>query len=193
MEIAIGICIAVVLLIAAVVALIAAFIVVVAMQPSDFRIVRSTTISGPPSDIFAQVNDLHKWEAWSPWAKLDHTLKQSYEGAPSGTGAIYGWNGNKRVGEGRMSITESRPNDLIRIKLEFMRPFAGTNDVEFSFKPEGDQTVVTWTMTGKYSFIPKAVGLFMNMEKMLGGMFEQGLAQMKAVVEAKKAPVTLIE
>ena len=94
----------------------------------------------PPAAVFAQVNDFHKWEAWNPWGKIDPAMKQAYEGAPAGTGAIYTWAGNKEVGEGRMTITESRPSDLIRVKLEFFKPFAATNTAEFTFKPEGNQT-----------------------------------------------------
>jgi hypothetical protein len=110
-------------------------------------------------------------------------MKQAYEGAAAGTGAVYTWVGNKEVGEGRMTITESRPNDLIRIKLEFFKPFAATNTAEFTFKPEGNQTAVTWSMTGDNNFIAKAVHLFMNMDKMIGGQFEKGLASMKSLVE----------
>jgi hypothetical protein len=165
-------------------AIIAVFLVVVAMQPAEYRVVRSATISAPPSDVFAQVNDFHKWDAWSPWAKLDPAMKQTYEGAPAGTGAIYSWSGNSQVGEGRMTLTDSRPNERIQIKLEFMRPFAATNGAEFTFRPEGNQTVVTWSMDGKKAFMIKAFSLFMNMDKMLGGQFEKGLGQMKSVVEA---------
>jgi hypothetical protein len=168
---------------AVIVALVA---VVVALQPSTFQVVRTATISAPANVVFAQVNDLHKWEGWSPWAKLDPTMKQTYEGQPAGTGAIYSWNGNRNVGEGRMTITESRPDDLVGIKLEFMRPFAGTNDVEFTFKPDGKQTVVTWSMAGNKNFITKAFGLVMSMDKMVGGMFEQGLAQLKTIAESAK-------
>jgi uncharacterized protein YndB with AHSA1/START domain len=163
--------------------LVVAIVIVIAMQPSEFRVARSTTISASPSDVFAQVNDFHKWEAWNPWGKIDPAMKQSYEGVPAGTGAIYTWSGNKQVGEGRMTLTESRPNDLIRIKLEFFRPFAGTNTAEFTFKPEGDQTSVTWSMSGEKNFTAKAIHLFINMDKMIGGQFEQGLAQMKSVAE----------
>src|SRR6516162_842144 len=96
--------------------IIAAFAVVAAMQPAEFRVVRSATMSAPASHVFAQVNDFHKWDAWSPWAKLDPTMKQTYEGAPAGTGAIYSWSGNSQVGEGRMTLTDSRPNERIQIK-----------------------------------------------------------------------------
>ena len=159
-------------------------VVVVAMQPSEFRIARMATIAAPAPAVFAQVNDLHKWEAWSPWAKRDPAMRQAYEGASAGTGAIYTWAGNREVGQGRTTITESRPSDLIRIKLQMMKPFAATNAVEFTFKPDGNQTTVTWSMTGDRNFMAKAVGLVMNMDKMVGGDFEKGLAQMKSVAEA---------
>ena len=163
--------------------IIIALVIVVAMQPSEFRVVRTATMSAPAPAVFAQVNDFHNWEAWSPWAKLDPAMKKTYEGAPAGTGAIYTWAGNNQVGEGRTTITESRPSDLIKMKLEFVKPFAATNTVEFTFKPEGDQTAVTWSMAGKNNFMGKAVGLFMNMDKMVGGDFEKGLASLKAVTE----------
>ena len=168
----------------ALVAIVVVFVVVVAMQPSEFRISRTATMSAPAPAVFAQVNDFHNWEEWSPWAKLDPAAKATFEGQSAGTGAIFRWAGNKDVGEGSMTITESRPSDLIRIKLEFLKPFAATNTAEFTFKPEGDQTNVTWSMAGKNNFIAKTVCLFMNMDKMVGGKFEEGLASMKSVVEA---------
>lgn len=164
--------------------IVAVFIGVVAMQPSEFHIARTATISAPTPAIFAQVNDFRKWEAWSPYEKRDPAMKKSYEGATSGTGAIYSWAGNNDVGEGSTTILESRPNELITIKLEFVRPFAATNTAEFTFEPAGDQTVVTWSLTGKNNFISKAICLFINMDKMVGGDFEKGLAQLKSVVEA---------
>jgi len=164
--------------------IIVVLVVIVALQPSDFRVARSTTISAPPPAVFAQVNDFHKWEAWNPWGKIDPAMKQTYEGAPAGPGAIYTWSGNNEVGEGRMTITDSRPSDLIRVKLEFFKPFAATNTAEFAFKPEGNQTLVTWSMFGEKNFMAKAVHLVMNMDKMIGGQFEKGLADMKSAVEA---------
>jgi hypothetical protein len=161
-----------------------AFAVIVAMQPADFSVTRSTTISASPSVAFAQVNDFHKWDAWSPWAKLDPAMKTSFAGPSEGTGAVYSWVGNSKVGEGKMTITDSDGSDLIRLKLEFYKPFAATNVAEFTFQPQGHQTTVTWKMLGKKNFVTKAMGLFMNMDKMIGGQFENGLAQMKAVSEA---------
>jgi carbon monoxide dehydrogenase subunit G len=165
-------------------ALMGVFIVVVALQPSRFQVTRSITIAAPAQAAFAQVNDLHNWEAWSPWAKLDPAMKQTYEGASAGTGASYTWSGNNQVGEGRMTITGSQPSVLIEIKLEFIRPFAGTNTVEFTFEPKGNQTEVSWNMIGQVNFLAKAFHLFMNMDKMVGGEFEKGLADLKSAVEA---------
>ena len=157
---------------------------IVAMQPSEFRIERSAVIAAPAPAVFAQVDDFHNWKAWSPWAKLDPAAKNWFEGAPSGKGAAFSWAGNNKVGEGRMTITESRPNELIRIKLEFLKPFDATNTAEFTFRPEGERTAVTWSMYGHNNFISRAVFLFVNMDKALGGEFEKGLASMKSAAEA---------
>jgi len=169
---------------AAIVLIVGILSVIVAMQPAEFRIERSTTIAAPAPVVFAQVNDFHKWDAWSPWAKLDPDVKNSYQGTPAGPGAMLAWAGNSKVGEGRMTITESRPNELIRIKLEFVRPFAATNTAQFAFKPDGDRTAVTWSMFGHNNFVSRAVFLFVDMDKALGGEFEKGLAGMKSVAEA---------
>lgn len=159
------------------------FLIVVALQPADYRVTRTATVAAPPSVVFAQVDDLRKWEAWSPWAKMDPAMKVTYAGPSAGVGAVSGWAGNSEVGEGRMTITESRPSELIRFHLEFIKPMSGTSASEFTFKPEGHQTVVTWTMTGQNNFIAKAFCLFMNMDKMVGSQFEQGLARLKSVAE----------
>ena len=161
-------------------------LVVVAMQPADYRVTRTATIAAPAAAVFAQVNDFHNWQAWSPWEKIDPAMKRTYEGAPAGPGAIYAWVGNKEVGEGRMTMTESRPGELIQIKLEFVKPFRATNVAEFTFEPRGDQTAVTWTMTGEKNFLTKAIHLFMSMDRMVGGSFESGLAQMKALAEGNR-------
>lgn len=163
-------------------------IIAIAIRPADFRITRTATIAAPPAAVFAQVHDFHKWEAWSPWAKLDPAMKTTYEGSAAGPGSIYTWVGNNEVGQGRMTITESHPSDLIRIKLEFLKPIAATNTADFTFQPEGSQTLVNWTMTGTNNFMGKAFNLFMNMDKMVGGDFEKGLAQLKAAVETTHKP-----
>src|SRR6266508_2049022 len=168
--------------------IVVAFVIIVALQPAEFHVARTATVAAPAEVVVAQVNELKKWEAWSPWVKLDPAMKQTYEGPASGIGAISRWAGNNQVGEGSMTITESRPNELIRFNLEFIKPMAGTSTAEFSFKPGGKQTTVTWSMSGRNNFIAKAMCLFMNMDKMVGGQFEQGLAAMKSVAEAASKP-----
>jgi len=171
-----------ILLVLALVAII--FFVVLAGLPDEFIISRSLEISAPPEKIFPHVNDLHKWEAWSPWAKMDPACKYSYRGPAEGVGAGFSWDGNRKVGSGGMTIIESVPNEQIRIKLEFLKPFKATNTAEFIFKPQGGQTFVTWSMTGKSNFIFKVFGLFVNCDDMAGNDFEKGLAAIKSVAEA---------
>lgn len=164
-------------------AIIGIFLIVVAAQPADYRISRSQTMTAPIGVVFPLVNDLHNWNSYSPWMKLDPNTKYTFDGSPAGTGAILTWAGNNDVGEGKMTITDSQADNLVRMKIEFAKPFEGTSNTEFAFVPAGNQTSVTWTMTGTRSFIEKAVCLVLNMDKMLGGQFEEGLAQMKAVAE----------
>jgi uncharacterized protein YndB with AHSA1/START domain len=159
-------------------------VVVVALQPKDYRVSRSTTIAAPAPVVFAQVNDFHKWAAWSPWATIDPAMKQAFAGAPAGTGAVYTWSGNREVGQGRMTIVESRSPELVRVKLDFEKPLAGTSVAEFTFRPEGDRTVVTWSMVGEKGFVAKAIHLVLGVERMIGQQFEKGLAAMKTAAEA---------
>jgi Polyketide cyclase / dehydrase and lipid transport len=168
----------------ALVVIVVGLVAVIALQPARYRVSRSTTIAAPAPVVFAQVNDFHKWSAWSPWEKIDPGMKRTYEGPPAGVGASYAWVGSREVGEGRMTIVESRPSDLIQVKLEFVKPFAGTSVAEFSFKPDGERSLVTWSMTGDKNFIAKAIHLVMSMDRMIGDQFDKGLAAMKTVAEA---------
>lgn len=161
------------------------FAVVVAFQPEDFKITRSQQIIAPPFVVFAKVNVLASWQEWSPWAKLDPNVKNTYEGPEFGEGAIFQWAGNNDVGEGRMTITESRSNELVKIKLEFLKPFQTTNDTEFLFVTDGTVSTVTWSMSGKRSFMEKAFNLIFNMESIVGADFEKGLANMKTSAESE--------
>jgi hypothetical protein len=168
----------------ALVVIVVGLVGVITLQPARYRVSRSTTIAAPAPVVFAQVNDFHKWSAWSPWEKIDPAMKRTYEGPPAGVGASYAWVGTREVGEGRMTIVESRPGGLIHVKLEFVKPFAGTSVAEFSFKPDGERTLVTWSMTGDKNFIAKAIHLVMSMDRMIGDQFDKGLAAMKTVAEA---------
>ena len=160
------------------------FVIVVAVQPSTFRVERTATMAAPAEEIFAQVNDFHRWEDWSPWLNVDPNAKTTYEGPTSGEGAIFRWAGNEEVGEGSMTITESRPHELVRIELHFLKPMEGKASCEFNLRPAGDQTAVTWSMDGKNDFTGKAVCLFMDMDQMIGGKYEEGLGRIKKIVEA---------
>ena len=160
------------------------FLLVAALQPAAFRIVRSALISAPPAVVFARVDNLHTWQEFSPWAKLDPAVQNTYEGPDAGLGASFAWNGNAKVGQGRMTITASQPHERIEIRLDFQRPFKNTNIAEFLFQSEGGQTKVIWSMSGEKNLIMKAFGLVMNMDKLIGGEFEQGLASLKALAEA---------
>lgn len=162
-------------------------VVVVALQPSEFRMERSTTIAAPQADVFAQVNDFHKWEAWSPWAKLDPAAKVGFEGPPEGEGMVMTWSGNNEVGEGKMTLTESRPSDLVKTRVDMVKPFEGTSTSDFIFKPEGDQTAVTWSVAAHHNFIEKALCLVMGGKTMMSDLMEKGLAQMKSVVESNSS------
>lgn len=163
------------------------FLGYVAVQPAAFSITRSATIDAPPETVFAQVNDFHNWDAWSPWAKLDPNVTNSFDGPAAGTGAKFHWAGNKEVGEGGMEIKESNPSELIRIKLDFIKPFESTCTTLFTFRPEGEKTNVTWNMSGENNFMGRIFCTFMNMDKMVGGDFEKGLASMKQVAEKAAA------
>jgi uncharacterized protein YndB with AHSA1/START domain len=168
--------------------LLIAFSIVVALQPSSLRVSRTALIAAPPAEVFAHVNNLRKWQAWSPYDKRDPHMNRTYEGPEEGSGASYVWNGNSEVGEGRSTIVESRPDELIEFKLEFVRPFAGTNTARFTFQPQGEQTAVTWALDCNCNFCAKAMGLFISMDKMIGNDFEGGLANLKKVVESEGSP-----
>jgi hypothetical protein len=163
--------------------LVLALVVIVAMQPAEFHIERSTTVAAAPANVFARVQDFHAWRAWSPWEKLDPNLRRTYDGPGSGVGAKYSWSGNDDVGEGRMTIEEANAARVV-IKLEFIKPFAATNITTFKFDPTGNDTKVTWAMDGEKNFMSKAFGMVMDMDQLVGKDFERGLAQLKKVVEA---------
>jgi len=160
------------------------FFVIIIGRPDEFRVTRSTTIAASPAAAFEQVNDFHKWDAWSPWAKLDPNMKKSYAGPESGQGSTYSWSGNDQVGEGKLTIAESHPSQHVKLDLEFIKPWQAKSNTEFMFTPEGNGTKVTWTMAGSNNFTGKAFGMLMNMDKMIGDDFDKGLAQLKAVSES---------
>ena len=162
--------------------LLAALLGFAATKPDTFRVQRSASIQAPPQRILALINDFHNWTSWSPWEKLDPALKRTYSGAPSGPGAVYEWEGNKKAGQGRMEITEATPARTV-IQLDFLKPFEAHNVVDFALQPRGDATDVIWTMNGKNTFMGKLMSVFLNMDRLVGKDFEAGLANLKAAAE----------
>ena len=155
------------------------FLIFVATRPADFVIQRSDTIPAAPADVFQQINSLRNFNGWSPWAQIDPNCQMTFSGPDVGVGAAMTWNGNKKVGEGRMEITESHPSRLIKMDLKFLRPFPAQNRVEFQIEPAANQPRVTWSMFGTNNFMSKLFCSFMNMDKMVGRDFEKGLANLK--------------
>jgi carbon monoxide dehydrogenase subunit G len=170
------------IIIVALIVVIAAVLVLAATRPDTFRVERSAQISAPPEKILSLVNDFHQWGAWSPYEKLDPAMKRTYAGASAGKGAVYEWEGNSKAGQGRMQIIDAAPTRTA-IQLDFIKPFAANDIAEFTALAQGDATRVTWSMQGRAPFIHKVAGLFLNMDKMIGGDFETGLANLKTLAE----------
>ena len=172
-------------------AVIVLILILGAFQSNDFRVERSATLAASPAALFAQVNDHHKFNEWNPWMKLDPTVKNTYSGPDSGVGAACSWEGNSNVGAGTATITESKPNELVRLRMDWREPMEGTSTVDFTFQPEGENTKVTWAMYGERGYMGKLVSLFMDCDKMCGPQFEEGLVNLgKAAAAAKPAIIT---
>jgi len=158
------------------------FLVFAATRPDHFQIERTAMIKAPPEKIAAYVNDFHQWSSWSPYEKLDPAMKRTYSGAPSGQGAVYNWEGNSKAGAGRIAIFESTPAS-IQMSLDFTKPMVGHDTAAFTFVPHGDSTSVTWSMRGPNNYVSKLMGTLFNMDKMIGGDFVTGLANLKTLAE----------
>ena len=169
-------------------ALIVVLLIVIVTRPDTYHVERSATISATPEVVYAQVSDFHKWNAWSPWDKLDPKMKTTFEGTQGTVGASYAWVGNDDVGEGKMTLTTVDPNKRIEINLQFIKPFESSAKNGFSFESAGKETKVTWFMDGTNNFMSKAMCLVMDMDKMIGKDFEKGLADLKKVAESAPAP-----
>lgn len=166
-----------------VVVLIGAFLAYAATRPDTLRVERSKSISAPPDRIFALINDFERWGPWSPWEKKDPAMRRTFGGAVRGVGSVYEWDGNRDIGKGRMEITQSTPSSRIVIQLDFIKPFEAHNIVEFTLEPVADATHVKWVMQGPSPLLSKVMGIFINMDKMIGKDFEEGLANLKRIAE----------
>jgi hypothetical protein len=167
----------------AVFVLIAAVLILAATRPDGFGVQRATSISAPPDKIFPFINDFNRWPLWSPYEKKDPAMKRVFSGAASGKGAVYEWDGNSQVGKGRIEITDASTPSRVTIKLDMIKPMEGHNIVDFTMEPRGGVTHLTWAMRGSCAYMAKVMGLFCNMDKMIGKDFEVGLANLKALAE----------
>jgi hypothetical protein len=169
--------------VAIIVVLLGALLGIAATRPKELRVRRTARIKAAPGRIFPNINDFHNWAAWSPYEKLDATMQKTHSGAASGAGSVYEWEGNSKVGKGRMEITDASAPHKVTIKLDFVRPFKAHNMTEFTLEPQGDSTDVTWSMYGPSPFVTRVMGVFMNMDNLIGRDFETGLANLKAIAE----------
>lgn len=156
-------------------------------KPDIFRVERRSVIKAPAEALFARINDLRAWQAWSPWQRKDPAMRQVYSGPDAGLGATQAWEGNAQVGKGMMTIIESDPVHRVALRLAFEKPFKATNIVEFTLVPVGDDTEVIWSMHGPANLMTKIMDLLMNMDRMCGRDFEAGLANLKASFEGNPA------
>lgn len=154
-----------------------------ATKPDSFRVQRATSIKAPPERIFPLINEFQRWGAWSPYEKKDPAMKRTLSGPAGGKGAVYAWEGNGDVGQGRMEIADASAPSRVTIRLDFVKPFEAHNIVDFTLEPKGDATSVTWDMRGPMPFISKVITIFVDMDRMVGSDFEAGLANLKAIAE----------
>jgi Polyketide cyclase / dehydrase and lipid transport len=155
-----------------------------AKEADTYTVERSTTVAAEPQRVYEQLIDFHKWMSWSPWEDLDPEQQRTYGGPESGPGATYAWSGNRKVGRGTMKILEATAPSDVRVAVNFEKPFKSENTSIFALRSDGPGTHVTWTMIGPQSTVTKLMGMFTNMDKMIGKDFEKGLARLKAVVES---------
>lgn len=173
--------IAIVVLVLAII--VAVVLVLAARKPDTFRVQRAARINAPAESIFPLISDFRRWRGWSPWEERDPALKRTYGGAPSGVGAVYAWEGDRKVGSGRMEILQAVAPSTVVIKLDFIKPFEGHNTAEFTMLPQGDATNLTWTMHGPAPLISRVMQVFMSFDNMIGRDFEAGLAKLKKLAE----------
>ncbi len=166
-----------------VIVLIGLVLAIAQSRPNEFTVQRTVRIAAPPERIYPDIVDFHRWPGWSPWERMDPAMRKTYTGAASGRGAVYEWAGNSKVGQGRMEITDASAPTSVTVKLDFMKPFEAHNTAKFTLVPAGGPTDVTWSMSGSSPLMIKLMGVFFNMDKLVGKDFERGLASLKTLAE----------
>jgi uncharacterized protein YndB with AHSA1/START domain len=164
-------------------AAIVALLIYAATRPDAFTIWRTININAAPEKIFPILNDFRAWPTWSPYEKIDPGMQRTLGAITQGKGATYAWAGNGKVGAGNMELTASNPPSLVALDLNMLKPIKASNKVTFTLTPNGNLTTVTWAMQGRSPFISKLMGVVMDMDKMVGGQFDEGLANLKRLVE----------
>ena len=159
---------------------------IAAFQSPDYVISREITIQAPAAKIFPYLNSQRLAQAWGPWMDVDPTAKMVLSGPEEGVGARTSWSGAKQLGTGSALITESVPGQRVHIRLEYTEPMEMIQESDYIIRSSGDQSVVIWRVTGKNGLISRAMGLLVDVDKMVGGMFELGLSKLKKVVESGK-------
>jgi uncharacterized protein YndB with AHSA1/START domain len=165
--------------------LIAGLLGFAATRPGTFRVQRTQTIQAPPEKVFALIQDFRRWASWSPYEKLDPTMKKTYSGAANGKGAVYEWSGNRKAGQGRMEITDTVSPSRITIKLDFLKPFEGHNTAQFTLEAKDGWTNIVWSVGGPQPYFAKVMTIFVSMDSLLGKEFEAGLDSLKAIAEKR--------
>jgi carbon monoxide dehydrogenase subunit G len=156
-----------------------------ATRPDEFRITRKVSIKAPPDAIYSRISDMRRFNEWNPFVKGDPSVKLVYSAITAGPGGSYDWDSTGQAGKGRMAITDVLPPNRVAMALQFEAPMKANNKVVFTLRPQDSNTEVTWEMTGTYGFAHKIMDVAFNFEKLIGGEFDKGLADLKSQAEAR--------
>ena len=163
--------------------LVAIFIVLVSLRSDKYLVERSLLIAAPASTLFPLVNDHQNFNRWNPFLKMDPQVKNTLSGPRAGVGAVCAWEGNRQIGAGSSTIIESKPDELVRMHMDWIRPMKGIGTMDFTFKAEGPHTLVTWAMYGRRGFAGKLFSLCINCDKMCGPKFAEGLVNLSQLAK----------
>lgn len=154
-------------------------------RPDTFAVQRSTVVQAGTDKLFPLINDLHQFNTWNPYARKDPAMRIDYRGPASGPGAAFDFSGNKDAGKGSIEVTGGQAPTRVDMRLDMIEPFEGHNQIAFTLTPQGQATQVTWAMHGPSPYLSKVVGIFLDMDHMIGRDFEAGLARLKATAETR--------
>jgi carbon monoxide dehydrogenase subunit G len=166
-----------------VVVLVVVAAIVSVMLPGHVHVERQTSVQAPPASVFALLNDLRNSKKWSPWLARDPNTDLTFSGAQWGVGANMSWRSDHgEVGSGSQTIVASEPDKLVRVALEF--DGQGSATAYFRLKPEGQGTELTWGFDMEIGANPVMRYMGLMFERWIGPDYEQGLANIKRVLES---------